>query len=283
MQQFYAHLNEALKGLYHPDEIKFIGKMLLMEMAEMTPNQIYACKDKIFPEETLETLFAAVKRISENEPIQYVIGHTYFYDLKFKVAPGVLIPRPETEELVDWILRDPSVLSIHNPHILDIGTGSGCLAISLAKNLAPAKVDAWDISPVALDICNENATLNQVALHTSKMDVLQPKELPENESWHIIVSNPPYIKPDEAATMKRNVLDFEPHLALFASENNPLEFYEAISKFAFKTLENNGLLYFEINEHLGEETLEAVQKQGFKSVEIKKDINGKSRMIRAKK
>lgn len=283
MLRFYARLNEALKDLYHPDEIKIIGKRLLMELAEMTPNQVYTCKDKIFPDETLETLYAALNRLSKYEPIQYVIGHTYFYDLKFKVAAGVLIPRPETEELVDWILHDPSVQSLQNPHILDIGTGSGCLAISLAKKITTAKVDAWDVSPIALDFCRENANLNKVSIHTSKVDILQPMVFSEKKTWHLIVSNPPYIKPNEAANMRKNVLDFEPHLALFASENNPIEFYEAISKFAYKVLEDHGLLYFEINEHLAEETLETVLNQGFVSVEIKKDINGKNRMIRAKK
>lgn len=215
-----------------------------------------------------------IRRLNANEPIQYVISETEFFGRKFITSPGVLIPRPETEELVQIVLDDKALPQ--NATILDIGTGSGCIAISLAAELKNAHVFAFDISGTALRIGKKNAALNKVKVQFVKQDILNPDF---HQGVDVIVSNPPYVTNAEAAKMKANVLDFEPHLALFVENERPLIFYEAICEYAQKNLAENGKLFFEINEYLGKETAECVKSYGFKDVQIIKDINGKERFI----
>ena len=222
-------------------------------------------------EETQNQFLEIVNELKCGKPIQYIFGEIDFFNIKLKVNKSVLIPRPETEELVDWILQE-EVNSI-----LDLGTGSGCIAIALAKNMQ-AKITAIDVSNEALNIAEENAKLNAVVIDFLLKDILKTTSLPKVD---LIVSNPPYVLHKEKNKMKKNVLAYEPHLALFVSDNNPIIFYEKIGKLAAKYLNHNGKLFFEINEQYSQEIIIMLSKFGFVNIELKKDINDKDRMIKA--
>ena len=215
--------------------------------------------------------------LKQQKPIQYIIGEAEFYGLTFKVNEGVLIPRPETEELVERVIKQAE----HNKSIkiLDIGTGSGCIAISLAKNLPHAKVYALDVSKKAIEVAKKNAELNTVDIEFVEADILKTETI-QDLQFDIIVSNPPYVREQEKALMKPNVLDNEPHLALFVKDEKPLIFYEAISQFAALNLTENGKLYFEINEYLGNDMIDLLKNNNFKNIELKQDIFKKDRMIK---
>lgn len=218
--------------------------------------------------------------LEDEKPIQYIFGHTHFYGLIFKVDENVLIPRSETEELVDWVLN--SIVERENPiKILDIGTGSGCIAISLAKHLPNAKVFAMDVSKKALEIAFRNAQLNEVEISLIEADVLSLDKL--EDSFDIIVSNPPYVRNLEKKEIKYNVLGYEPHLALFVNDDNALVFYDKIASLACSELVSGGMLFFEINQYLGMETLALVDSKNFEKSELKKDMLQNDRMIRAYK
>ena len=219
----------------------------------------------------------ALNRLTNEEPIQYIIGHTEFYGLPFEINPNVLIPRPETEELVAWVIE--SVQEIQNPRIIDIGTGSGCIAIALAKNLPAAKVSALDISKAALNIAASNAKANEVQIRLIQDDVLTLETLPD--TYDIVVSNPPYVRMLEKKEMKPNVLHHEPELALFVPDDNPLLFYQKITALAQNNLDPNGQLFFEINQYLGRETCNLVAQNNFVNLELRKDLTGNDRMLRA--
>ena len=209
------------------------------------------------------------------EPIQYILGETEFYGLPFKVTPATLIPRPETEELVDWIIANCN----KNPKtLLDIGTGSGCIAIALAKNLPAVKVSAMDISEEALKVASENAIYNKVTVNFSKKDILGTSTLPQK--YDVIISNPPYVRNSEKEMMQKNVLDFEPASALFVEDDNPLLFYSKIAKLAKNYLNPNGFLFFEINEYLSKEVIQLLERESFSEIELKQDFFGKDRMIK---
>ena len=211
-------------------------------------------------------------------PIQYILGTTHFYGLEFNVNENVLIPRPETEELVEWIISSAvNMLKFTNLKILDIGTGSGCIAISLAKNISDAQVFAIDISEKALATAKENADLNEVAVAFIQKNILETNDL--EQQFDIIVSNPPYVRNLEKAEIKSNVLANEPHLALFVEDNDALIFYRKIAELATKNLSVEGKLFFEINQYLGKETVELLEKMHFKNIELRKDIYGNDRMI----
>ena len=224
------------------------------------------------------------------KPIQYILGETEFYGLRFEVNENTLIPRPETEELVELIISNYQITKSPNPlKILDIGTGSGCIAISLAATIPNAEVYAVDVSEKALATAKKNAELNKVKVNFINSDILKIKdleELPTSSIQHptffdIIVSNPPYVRNLEKAEIKPNVLEYEPHLALFVEDNDALLFYRKIAKLALKNLVPNGKLYFEINQYLGKETVQLLEDLGFSNVELKKDIYGNDRMISA--
>ena len=280
MQRYLAYLHQKLDLLYPSAEIGSFSRLLLRKLANMSSVQIYSDKDRNFPADTIEKLVSAIDRLADNEPIQYILGETEFCGHHFRVRPGVLIPRPETEELVELIATDNRGKVLR---ILDIGTGSGCIAVSLAKALPLSQVSAWDISPEALTIATENAVFNEVFVHFEMTDVLkyESNEL-QLASLDIIVSNPPYVRISEAAEMEANVLKHEPHVALFVENEDPLLFYRVISGLAVKMLKPGGSLYFEINSYLGKETLELVKTFPFKDVQLFQDISGKDRMIRAK-
>ena len=225
------------------------------------------------------TLFRTLELNLKNEiPVQYLLGTTSFYDLNFEVNKNVLIPRPETEELVDWIVQD-NKKSENSIKILDIGTGSGCIAISLAKNIPNSKITAIDISEKALKIAQKNSINNNVAATFLKKNILKISNL--EQIFDIIVSNPPYVRNLEKNEIKKNVLDYEPHLALFVDDDDALIFYRTIATLALKNLSENGRLYFEINQFLGLETVQLLEKLGYKNIELRKDIYGNDRMIKA--
>ncbi|GEC77958.1 peptide chain release factor N(5)-glutamine methyltransferase [Flavobacterium aquatile] len=226
-----------------------------------------------------ETVLSELKK---EKPIQYILGETEFYGLRFLVNENTLIPRPETEELVEWIIESTNYeLQITNLKIVDIGTGSGCIAISLAKNFLNAEVSAVDVSEKALATANKNADINEVEVNFILKNILETEDL-ENQ-FDVIVSNPPYVRNLEKAEIKPNVLEFEPHLALFVDDNDALLFYRKIAQLALKNLSENGKLYFEINQYLGKETVDLLENLGFKNIELKKDIYGNDRMIKCNK
>ncbi len=237
--------------------------------------------------------------LKTEKPIQYILGETEFYGLPFLVNENTLIPRPETEELVEWIISDNNIQHpTSNIQLLDIGTGSGCIAISLAKNLPSSQVAAIDVSEKALATAHKNAEINKVDVNFINVDILKVDELSElpfchtergrsanfqlPTSFDIIVSNPPYVRNLEKEEIKPNVLEYEPHLALFVEDNDALLFYRKIAELAKKNLSENGKLYFEINQYLGKETVELLEEMGFKNIVLKKDIYGNDRMISCK-
>ncbi|WP_346882105.1 peptide chain release factor N(5)-glutamine methyltransferase [uncultured Algibacter sp.] len=223
----------------------------------------------------------ALQLLKQQKPIQYILGETEFYGLPFKVSEHTLIPRPETEELVAWVLSVES--SINRPlKILDIGTGSGCIAIALANNLPNARIYALDVSKDALEIAKHNAELNKVKIEFLNVDILNAETWGFNDlKFDIIVSNPPYVRAQEKELMKPNVLENEPHLALFVTNENPLQFYDAITKFAIDKLSHSGLLFFEINEYLGNDMMQMLKQNKFENIELRQDMFKKDRMIKA--
>ncbi|NDI98203.1 peptide chain release factor N(5)-glutamine methyltransferase [Flavobacterium sp. LaA7.5] len=213
--------------------------------------------------------------LKKQKPIQYILGTAHFYGLELKVNESTLIPRPETEELVEWIIKENTDKGKIN--ILDIGTGSGCIAIALAKNLPNATVYAIDVSAEALKVAQENAKANNTNVTFWQKDILTTEELPQQ--FDVIVSNPPYVRHLEKQEIKSNVLDYEPHLALFVEDNDPLLFYRKIAALGQKHLTRNGKLYFEINQYLGKETAQMLEEYHYENVEIRKDLYGNNRMI----
>lgn len=272
-QQFIA----ALVPEYDAIEAERFFYMLLEEYLSMTRFDLALNPDKSLAESERVVFEKALEKLKSNVPIQYIIGNAHFYGLVFEVNPGVLIPRPETEELVDWIVRDFEFKA--SPKILDIGTGSGCIAISVAKNLPDASVSAIDISDQALETARFNAERNRVEVEFIHNDILTADDL--GRKYDVIVSNPPYVRHLEKAGMKPNVLDHEPHLALFVANDDALIFYSKIADLALQNLNPHGNLYFEINQYLGRETVSMLEQKGFSQIELRQDLSGNDRMIKA--
>jgi len=268
----------SLDGIYEANEINSFFYIFCEEVLGFSKIDVTLNQDFYVSSTHQNILQDTISRLLKFEPIQYIYGVSHFYNLKFKVTPEVLIPRPETEELVEIVIKNTKNQLIN---ILDMGTGSGCIAISLAKFLSNANVSAIDISEKALQIAKINATNNGVDIKFYKENILIINSLPEN--YDIIVSNPPYVRNLEKAEMQPNVLHHEPHQALFVEDINPLIFYDKISKLAYKYLKDNGKLYFEINQYLGIETQKMITKNGFSQVELKKDFFGNDRFIVAEK
>lgn len=279
LKSLKTYFNEALLGFYPETEIDSFFNMLSEHVLKMKRIDISQNLYAVVSGKKYEKFQAAVERLKKNEPIQYIIGDTEFYGLELKVTPSVLIPRPETEELVDLIIKSSKEES--NISILDIGTGSGCIAIALAKHLPNADIFALDVSPEALKIAEQNAEINNVEVTFMEADILDWNF--EDLQFDVIVSNPPYVRELEKEAMSANVLDHEPHLALFVDDDDALLFYKTISDVAAKVLKPNGLLYFEINENLGKDTVELLSDSGCFNAELKKDIFEKDRMIKANK
>ncbi len=225
-----------------------------------------------------QSFFAdALDQLKQHVPVQHIIGETEFYGLPFTVNKNVLIPRPETEELVQWIIQDTPKT---NCRILDIGTGSGCIPITLKHHLPQAEVASWDVSEKALEVARHNAMINNAEVVFEIKDALNPI-FEQDFEVDIMVSNPPYIRESEQIVMQKNVLNYEPHLALFVPDNDALLFYNAIANLALQILKEGGVIYFEINEALGKEMVVLMTQKGFRNIELRNDINDKPRMLKA--
>ena len=276
IQEFKRHFFLELSNLYPETEIQSFFNILIEFKLHLSRIQLALEHNFNLNNDDLVFLQNALSKLKYQIPIQYIVEETAFYGLMFKVDKNVLIPRPETEELVDWIIQTHK--NKNNLKILDIGTGSGCIAISLAKNLPNAEVSAIDISAEALNVAKNNAILNNVKVDFINADILTLQKLDQN--FDVIVSNPPYVRELEKEQMQQNVLSNEPHIALFVENGNPLLFYDKIAELAKNHLTENGALYFEINQYLGAETVDLLKTKGFKNSELKKDIYGIERMVK---
>jgi release factor glutamine methyltransferase len=278
IKEYRNQFIQALTSMYGEGEAESFFYLILEEKQQLKRIDLALHPDLVFSEEEIVVWNSILEQLKLEIPIQYLLGKTSFYGLDFEVNENVLIPRPETEELVDWIvsnvLKNGRSKSIK---ILDIGTGSGCIAISLAKNLPNAEVFAIDVSEKALATAKKNAKLNEVEVTFIEQNILETLDL--GQEFDIIVSNPPYVRNLEKEEIKKNVLDNEPHLALFVEDNDALIFYRKIAELAQKNLSNSGELYFEINQYLGKEMIELLEKMDFKDVELRKDIYGNNRMM----
>lgn len=277
MNNTIAYIKQALGNHFQPEEIRSLTHLILKDICNLEPHQILLHKDKDLSEATREEIKTIVERLRAHEPIQYILGTASFYGYSFKVTPAVLIPRPETEELVDLIVHEEKA---ENLRLIDIGTGSGCIAISLAKQLRYPTVSALDISEKALEVARNNAETNQAEVRFIQQDILNSEDL-EIEKQDIIVSNPPYVMNQEMEAMKQNVLAYEPHNALFVPDEDPLLFYRTIALFGIRNLKDGGRLYFEINSALGQETKELLSELGYHDCKLIKDLSQRDRIIKA--
>ncbi len=276
IKKIISEIKSELNNQYPNTEIESFISLIFEFLFNYSRAQIHLYQDVLISPENHLEIKKIVGSLKNWEPIQYIIGFANFYGLKFKVNSNVLIPRQETEELVDWIIRENKKKTLN---ILDVGTGSGCIAISLAKNLTGSNVTAYDVSEEAIVLAKKNAEINSTKVDFTIVDILNENKWPDSK-FDIIVSNPPYVTNSEKYLMQKNVLDYEPPLALFVQDNNPLLFYKKITGFATKHLNKEGKLYFEINESYGKEAVEILKKNTFNDLIIKKDLNGKDRMIR---
>ena len=277
MHPIVNEIRDALRGYYPDSEALSLAKMLLVEAFGFSTLELYGGKDKEISGNRLRDLHEMLSRLQKNEPIQYILGKETFCGLTFEVDTHVLIPRPETRELVEWIVADYELLPACR--ILDVGTGSGCISISLAKFIPGASVESWDISEGALEVARRNCALNGVEVLLRQQDELLAQ--PEPACFDVIVSNPPYITESEKADMEANVLDWEPATALFVPDADPLLFYRKIAELGTVMLKEGGSLYFEINRAYGNETVQMLEDLGYKQIQLRKDDWGNDRMIKA--
>ncbi|MFM7017754.1 peptide chain release factor N(5)-glutamine methyltransferase [Flavobacterium sp.] len=284
LKTFKSKMLTALSSIYDEQEIESFFYLLLESYQGKKCIDLALNPDMEMDALQLIQWESALSELLNQKPIQYIIGATEFYGLPFMVNENTLIPRPETEELVEWIVAESRESAPGSLKILDIGTGCGCIAISLAKNLPNAEVFAVDVSEKALAVAKKNADTNKVKVNFIQADILKINDLVElSTHFDIIVSNPPYVRHLEKAEIKPNVLEYEPHLALFVEDSDALLFYRKIAELANQNLVEKGKLFFEINQYLGKETLQLLEKFGFNSTELKKDIYGNDRMTRSEK
>jgi release factor glutamine methyltransferase len=282
VKKFRDYFNNTLIKLYPISEIDTFLFLLLEEYLNFKRTDLVLKSNFKISIEVLSLLTSCTELLEKEIPIQYILKKTEFYGLPFILNEHVLIPRPETEELVSFVLDKVLKIETLQPvereiKILDIGTGSGCIPISLKKSLPLAEISAIEISDKALSVAKKNTLLNQVDINLIQQDILKTSEL--NDIYDIIISNPPYVRELEKKEIKNNVLKNEPHRALFVKDNNPLIFYDKIAELAKNHLTKNGLLFFEINQYLGKETAELIRMKGFNTIELKKDIFGHDRII----
>lgn len=305
IKEYRVQFIQELSPIYDSGEAESFFYLILEEKQKLKRIDVALNPNLTFSTEEIQLWNLILEQLKQEIPIQYLLGKTSFYGLDFEVNPAVLIPRPETEELVEWIIQstryevrgtksEVGSLKFEDGSrkitILDIGTGSGCIAISLAKNIPNAQVFVIDISEKALATAKKNAIKNQVKVNFIKTDILKIDDLEKLPTsnfqlpthFDFIVSNPPYVRELEKQEIKKNVLDNEPHLALFVKDNDALIFYRKIAELAQKNLTPNGELFFEINQYLGNEMIDLLKEMGFKNVELRKDIYGNDRMIRGK-
>ena len=275
MQTTIPHIENQLYDFYPKTEVQGLVRILLEYVCGWSYTEQVLKRDELLSNENSQKINTMIERLKAYEPIQYILGETEFYGLKLMVTPDVLIPRPETEELVQWVIQSKTT---DNAVILDIGTGSGCIALSLKNSLSDATVYGVDVSEKALEVARENAVGNHLEVHFSQADILNW----QNYNWKkydLIVSNPPYVREMEKQAMSSNVVNFEPQNALFVPDNDPLVFYRTIAALAQKQLRKNGMLFFEINENMAAETAEMLQSYGFQNIQIKRDLSGRQRML----
>ncbi|MGM1430461.1 peptide chain release factor N(5)-glutamine methyltransferase [Sphingobacterium lactis] len=271
----------SLSPIYDREEITNLFHITCEHILNLKRMQFTLRMQEALTGEELQQFNLILEQLISGKPIQHILGKAPFYGMEFSVTEDTLIPRPETEELVDLIIKDAQDKS--GLRLIDIGTGSGCIAISLAKHLQDARVEAVDISAAAIHVAQENARQHQVNIDFKCLDILEWElTFDDQQRFDIIVSNPPYITQEEKEAMHRNVLQFEPHTALFVEDAAPLLFYDYIASFAEQHLEKDGVLYFEINQYLAEETKDLLLKKGFADVQVLNDINAVPRMIKAK-
>ncbi len=311
IKEYRTQFIQELTPLYGVEEAESIFYLVLEEKNHFKRLDVALNPELSFSEDELQVWDSILNALKDQKPVQYILGKTSFYGLDFEVNENVLIPRPETEELVEWIIQSQKIevrsrkledgsgkwsfdkLGMTEGReeikILDIGTGSGCIAIALAKNLEKASVFAIDVSEKALATAQKNKQNNKVEVNFAKVDILKINDLeqlltsrfPLPAYFDIIVSNPPYVRELEKHEIKKNVLDFEPHVALFVEDTNALIFYQKIAQLAQKKLSKNGQLFFEINQYLGKEMIELLEKMNFKNIELRQDIYGNDRMLKA--
>lgn len=287
-KEYYQQLSKSLFAIYEQSEADAIARTVVESIGN---GSFSALGEKDLSADEEQRVSEIQRRLLTHRPVQYVLNEAWFYGLKFEVNESVLIPRPETEELVDWIIKnvrstmyDVKARPVHQTsdivHVLDIGTGSGCIPISIKKNIPSVEVSAIDVCSEALHTAMNNAVKHETAINFQLLDFLDENKWNELGKYDIIVSNPPYIKSSEATTMSSHVLDYEPHKALFVPDEDGLLFYRKIADFALTHLNINGVVYLEINQQLGKETAELFQQKGF-TVELKNDMSGHERMVKA--
>jgi release factor glutamine methyltransferase len=281
IQLAYRQLSAQLYEAYHQHEAANIADMVIEFITGHRKIDRIIYKDLPLTEEQQKTLEKIAAELLKHRPVQYVLGETWFMDMKLMVNEGVLIPRPETEELVEWILNDIKQSRNKKFSLIDIGTGSGCIPIAVKKKIPNAAVSAIDVSDYALEVAKSNAVKQQVQIDIYNLNFLDEAEWKRLGKYDIIVSNPPYIKKSEEVSMRDNVLKYEPHLALFVPDEDSLIFYKAIAKFCQTQSEPEASVYVEINESSGKEVAELFKLYGFNNVIIKKDMQGKDRMVKA--
>lgn len=280
LRQITDGLYLQLTGQYPDREIACFVQILFKHYLNMSPAQVQISQENELSSEIEQNIVAAIDQLKKNHPIQYIVGETEFYGLHFHLTPDVLIPRPETEELVDWMVRRYDRNS--QLTIVDIGTGSGCIAVALATNFPNSEVWAVDISEAALVVAQKNARKNGIKVNFLLKDVLKNGQMGFTPaSLDVVVSNPPYVAPSEKKQMLPNVLEHEPHVALFTPKNNPLIFYERIAEFGKRCLKAKGRIYFEINEAYSEKVANILKTYHYSDIIPRKDINGKWRMMSA--
>ena len=280
IKEYRTQFIQELAPIYDVGEAENFFYLILEEKHKLKRIDLALQPDLVFSDDEIVVWNLILKQLKQEIPVQYLLGKTSFYGLEFEVNANVLIPRSETEELVDWILKSQkSKVESQKIRIQDIGTGSGCIAIALAKNLPNATVFAIDVSENALATAKINAENNSVNVTFINQNILETEDL--QQQFDIIVSNPPYVRHLEKEEIKKNVLDNEPHLALFVEDNDALIFYKKIAELAQKNGSENGQLYFEINQYLGKEMVDLLEKMNFKNIELRKDIYGNDRMTKA--
>ncbi|MCU0351533.1 MAG: peptide chain release factor N(5)-glutamine methyltransferase [Flavobacterium sp.] len=285
LKQYKNHFVSSLETLYDSMEIESFFYIVSTFLHKKNRIALVFEPDFEINNEQLEHWNNVLEELKKEKPIQYILGEAWFFGLRFEVDANTLIPRPETEELVQWIIdtitEENSDFNQNSLKIVDIGTGSGCIPISLKKELPMTEVAAIDVSDGALEVAQKNALTNNITVHFIKKDILSHTELLlENQKWDIIVSNPPYVRLLEKEEIKKNVLEYEPHLALFVADDDALLFYRKIATLARTSLTENGYLFFEINQYLGAETVALLENLGFKNIQLRQDIYGNNRMIR---
>ncbi|MDL2221554.1 peptide chain release factor N(5)-glutamine methyltransferase [Parabacteroides sp. OttesenSCG-928-N08] len=280
MRSILTTIQQSLSPIYPPGEVTAMTRLIMQSVCGIPPYRLLLDKDSEISPTEREKIMAILERLLRHEPIQYILGETEFYGLPFAVTPDVLIPRPETEELVELVVREERGKSAT---LLDLGTGSGCIAIALKQYLPTMRVVAIDLSDGALQVARQNAERNKVIVDFRRADILSPTSLDEviDEQPDIIVSNPPYVFESEKQEMSRHVLEYEPAGALFVPDDDPLLYYRAIARFGHRRMSSQGKLYLEINAQCGAAMEEMLYAEGYRSVEIITDIFGKERIIKA--